>query len=70
MPLPDMTPQQFLNAAEYVAEHMPDAVLVKNQVGNLAIVDVEDFQLGWVDLRTGEVRCYECDDTESGATTS
>jgi hypothetical protein len=66
MPLPNMTPQQLLSAARFLAEHehMCDVVLVKNQVGNLAIVDADDYQVGWVDLRTGEVTCYECDDTD------
>ena len=63
MPLRNMTPQELLAAAQNVVERMPDAHLVKNQVGNLAILDAAgEFQHGYVDLRSGEVRFYEDDD--------
>ena len=52
MPLPDMTPAQLLAGAQAVAERTPDAVLVKNQVGNLAIYRGDEF-IGWLDLRDG-----------------
>jgi hypothetical protein len=52
MPLPDMTPAQLLAGAREVAERAPDAVLVKNQVGNLAIVRDGEY-LGYLDLRYG-----------------
>jgi hypothetical protein len=67
MPLRNMKPQELLAAAQHVVEHehMPDdCELIKNQVGNLAIVDAEDYQIGYIDLRWGEVVCYECTDTE------
>lgn len=54
MPLPNMTPQQFLDAATDVAARFPDAKLVKNQVGNLAIAN-NDIYVGFVDLQYGTV---------------
>lgn len=58
MPLKDMTPQQFLAAAQAVIERAPQARLVKNQVGNLAIVTAEGDYVGHVDLRTGDVELF------------
>lgn len=49
-----MTPAQLLAAAQETAEHAPDALLVKNQVGNLTIVQ-DDEMTGWIDLRYGTV---------------
>jgi len=46
---------EFLAAAQEVHNPMPDAELVKNQVGNLAIVAPDGGYVGWVDLGTGEV---------------
>jgi hypothetical protein len=54
MPLPNMTPEQLLAGAQEIAERFPDAELVKNDVGNLAIV-VSGEYAGYLDLRTGEV---------------
>ena len=54
VPLPDMTPAQLLAGAAEVAERWPDARLVKNGVGNLAIADGGEY-VGYLDLRTGEV---------------
>ena len=54
MPLPNMTPAQLLEGARTVAERFPGAVLVKNEVGNLAIWNGGEY-VGWLDLRTGEV---------------
>jgi hypothetical protein len=48
-----MTPAQLLAGAQAVADRAPDAVLVKNQVGNLAIVR-DGEMIGWLDLRYGE----------------
>lgn len=63
MALPDMTAQELLAAAQYVAERMPDARLAKNGVGNLAILDTAgEIQHGYVDLRFGEVTFYADDD--------
>jgi hypothetical protein len=53
MPLPDMTPAQLVAGAQEVAERAPDAVLVKNQVGNLTIIR-DGEMIGWLDLRYGE----------------
>lgn len=50
-----MTPQDLLRAAQEVADRTPDARLVKNEVGNLAIMDAEMGFVGWIDLRYGEV---------------
>lgn len=54
MPLPDMTPAQLLDGAREVAERFPDAQLVKNDVGNLAVM-VNGEMVAWLDLRTGEL---------------
>lgn len=58
MPLPDMTPAQLLTGAAEVAERAPDAVLVKNAVGNLMIAR-DGVMIGWIDLRYGEVHWDE-----------
>ncbi len=50
-----MTPEQFLAAATEVAQRFPDAVLVRNQVGNLAIMSSAGEYVGWVDLSCGDV---------------
>lgn len=55
--LPGMTPAQLLAGAREVAERWPGASLVKNDVGNLAIV-VDGEYAGYLDLRTGEVNAY------------
>jgi hypothetical protein len=49
-----MTPAQLLAGAQAVAGRWPDAELIRNEVGNLAIVRDGEF-LGYLDLRTGEV---------------
>lgn len=54
MPLPDMTPAQLLAGAAEVASRFPAAVLIKNDVGNLAILAGGGYA-GYLDLRTGEV---------------
>lgn len=54
MPLPDMTPAQLLAGAREIAGRWPDALLIKNQAGNLAISSGGEF-VGYLDLRTGEV---------------
>jgi hypothetical protein len=55
VPLPDMTPAQLLAGASEVARRWPGALLVKNEVGNLAIVDDGEY-VGFLDLRTGMVQ--------------
>ncbi|HEY9413626.1 MAG TPA: hypothetical protein VIQ30_02600 [Pseudonocardia sp.] len=50
----NLTPQELLAAAQRLVAEVPNASLVKNEVGNLAIID-GDAYIGWVDLRTGEV---------------
>jgi hypothetical protein len=52
MALPVMTAAQLLAGAREVAERAPDALLVKNRVGNLAIVQ-GSVMTGWLDLRNG-----------------
>ena len=54
MALPVMTPAQLLAGAREVAERFPGADLVKNDVGNLAIVVGGEY-VGYLDLRTGQV---------------
>jgi len=54
-----MTPAQLLVGAQEVAVRAPDAVLVKNQVGNLAIGAADSEMIGWLDLRYGTVHWTE-----------
>jgi hypothetical protein len=61
MPLPDMTPAQLLAGAQAVMDRAPDAVLVKNDVGNLAIMQGGQMT-GWLDLRDGTVHFTEDED--------
>lgn len=56
-----MTPQQLLAAAQTVVERAPDAELVKNKVGNLAIVNTDGNYIGWVNLRYGTVGLFADD---------
>jgi hypothetical protein len=48
-----MTPQQLLTVAQQVATWYPEADLVKNQVGNLSVVNAGQY-VGFIDLATGE----------------
>lgn len=50
----DLTPERLADAAREAAARWPGAVLMPNQVGNLAILH-EDRYVGWLDLTTGEV---------------
>lgn len=50
-----MTPEDLRVACDLVANRFPGADLVKNQVGNLSILDTGGLYIGWIDLRTGEV---------------
>ncbi len=49
------TVEQLMQALREVADTFPDIRLVKNPVGNLAIVSADRHYLGYVDLHTGEV---------------
>lgn len=49
-----MTPAQLLAGAREIADRLPDAVLAKNKVGNLTIVQDGEFT-GWLNLRDGTV---------------
>lgn len=49
-----MSPEQLLSAAVELGERFPGCELVKNKVGNLAIL-VDGTYVGWIDLVTGEV---------------
>jgi hypothetical protein len=60
MPLPNMTPAQLLAGAQAIAERAPDAELVKNDVGNLAIM-LDGVMIGWLDLRYGTAHFSEDD---------
>jgi hypothetical protein len=66
MALPNMTPAQLLAGAREVAERWPDAELVKNQVGNLAIVDGGRY-VGSLNLRYGEVDALTPEEVEQWA---
>ena len=53
-----MTPEEFHRAAHEVLltpRVVPVKALVKNYVGNLAIMDQHDQYVGWIDLVNGEV---------------
>ena len=52
MTLPNMTPAQLVAGAQEVIDRAPNAELVKNQVGNLAIIQ-DGEMIGWLDLRYG-----------------
>jgi len=59
-----MTPAQLLDGAQAVADRAPDAELVKNEVGNLAIVRNGAY-IGFLNLRNGELELIE-DDPANG----
>lgn len=67
MALPDMTADEFLAAATTVHGRMPQARLVKNQVGNLSLLDACDEYVGWVNLRTGEVTFFADEPTDEAS---
>jgi hypothetical protein len=50
----DLTPAQLIIACQEAAKLFPGCVLVKNRVGNLAVVLAGDY-VGFIDLKTGEV---------------
>lgn len=56
--LPSMTTREFLHLAALTYERWPDAKLVKNAVGNLAVY-VGDEWVAWLNLRTGEIEEVE-----------
>lgn len=60
-----LTPAQMLTAAQTLVQRCPDAVLMKNDVGNLSIVEVGAYT-GWVDLRTGEITVFADEVDEPG----
>lgn len=53
-----MTPAQLLAGAQEIAARAPDARLIRNLVGNLAIAQ-GDVRTGWLDLRNGTVHWYD-----------
>lgn len=53
-----MTPQQLKHAADTIAQRWPTADVVRNGVGNLAVVTDGDRPLAYVDLFDGEVVEY------------
>lgn len=52
--LTDLTPALLLQAAQEIVRRRPQSTLVKNDVGNLAVIDDGEY-VGFIDLRTGEV---------------
>lgn len=54
-----MTPLTLARIAEAVAERMPLATLVKNAVGNIAIVDPNGMYAGYIDLAAGAAVWFE-----------
>jgi len=53
-----MTPAQLLEGAQALMDRFPTAELVKNQVGNLAVM-VEGEYVGYLDLRYGTLEADE-----------
>jgi len=56
-PTRTMTPAELLAGAQEVAARFPDAELVKNGVGNLAVF-VDGRYVAWLDLRTGKLDSF------------
>lgn len=50
----NLSPEQLLRVAQYLVKRHPDVILVKNAVGNLAMVDHGEY-IGYVDLTEGKV---------------
>ena len=59
-----MNAEQLIDALRKVPE---DCVLVKNQVGNLSILDADNYQIGHINLRTAEVDLYDDDSSPTPA---
>lgn len=54
-----LTPAILRQVADTLAALAPDVVLVKNALGNLAIIATDDGSfVGWVDMRIGEVTVH------------
>lgn len=51
----ELTPQMLARAARKLEQLHPNARLLKNEVGNLAILNEAGEYLGFVNLRDGEV---------------
>lgn len=49
-----ITPMQLRDLAAECASRWPTAELVKNSLGNLAVM-VDGEYVGWLDLRTAEI---------------
>lgn len=49
-----VTTREFVRAAQRAYERWPEGVLVKNQVGNVAVL-VDGVYVGFIDLNTGDV---------------
>ena len=63
-----VTTQQMHEMADTVHARYPDAVLVKNRVGNLSVM-VDGEYLGFLDLRFGGVNWDEEIDEDEGEST-
>jgi hypothetical protein len=56
-----LSPARLIEAATEIIARRPNATLMKNGVGNFAIIDADDaddadgYYVGWLDLLTGEV---------------
>lgn len=57
-----ITAKRLLEAALDVRTRFPHARLVKNAVGNLAIMNEGGTYIGYMDLRTGDVELTELPD--------
>lgn len=50
-----LTPALLRAAVDVVQARYPDALLMKNMAGNLAVMTPDDVFRGYIDLRTGEL---------------
>jgi hypothetical protein len=57
----ELTTEGLLAVAQLAAEKFPGAKLVKNMIGNLAVVD-DGWYKGFIDLRAGELADFKARD--------
>ncbi len=50
-----MTLEQMESAIGYIRARFPRATLVRNLVGNLAILNEKNEFVGWIDISDGQV---------------
>jgi hypothetical protein len=57
-------PSDLLPAVHRLAYERPDVELVKNEVGNLAVMDRDGTYIGYLDLREGTLTLFEDEDED------